>query len=410
MRIAILGAGISGLVCGYLLRRNHDVTIFEANDYIGGHTHTVAVDVDGERHDVDTGFIVFNHDFYPNFTRLLAELGVKSQLTTMSLSVRCDESGLEYCGGSLDGLFAQRGNLFNWRFYRLLREVRRFQKQGVQALDSIDDQLTVAGFIEHYEYSSDFLRWFLMPMGSALWSAPLDEFKRYPIRFVIQFFRNHGMMQILGRSPWRVITGGSVRYVERLTAGWTDSIRLRLPVRRVTRRADSIDVSHEQGVERFDEVIFACHSDQALRLLDQPSTVETEILSHFPYQENETVLHTDTSVLPSNHRAWGSWNYHLARHSEKAASVTYNMNLLQSLRAKSTFCVSLNEEGIRDDRILKRIRYHHPVFRTGRERMQARHAELIRGQRSSYCGAYWGFGFHEDGVRSALAVCEAYGV
>ena len=410
MRIAILGAGISGLVCGYLLRRNHDVTIFEANDYIGGHTHTVAVEVDGERHEVDTGFIVFNDDFYPNFTRLLAELGVKSQLTTMSLSVRCDESGLEYCGGSLDGLFAQRGNLFNWRYYRLLREVRRFQEQGVQALDSIDDQLTVAGFIEHYEYSSDFLRWFLMPMGSALWSAPLDEFKRYPIRFVIQFFRNHGMMQILDRSPWRVITGGSVRYVERLTAGWTDSIRLRLPVRRVTRRADSIDVNHEQGVERFDEVIFACHSDQALRLLDQPSTVETEILSHFPYQENETVLHTDTSVLPSNHRAWGSWNYHLARHSEKAASVTYNMNLLQSLRAKSTFCVSLNEEGIRDDRILKRIRYHHPVFRTGRERMQARHAELIRGQRSSYCGAYWGFGFHEDGVRSALAVCKAYGV
>lgn len=410
MKIAILGAGISGLVCGYLLRRHHDVTIFEAGDYIGGHTNTVPVEVEGRQYHVDTGFIVFNHDYYPNFTRLLNELGVESQETPMSLSVRCDDTGLEYCGSSLNGLFAQRGNLFNPRHYRFLREVVRFQKVGTEALDAIDDHLTVEEFIRRYGFSGDFLRWFLIPMGSALWSAPLGEFQRYPIRFVIQFFRNHGMMQILGRSPWRVIKGGSFRYVEKLTAGWQDLIRLKTPVARVVRHAGNIAITHAGGTETFDEVIFACHSDQALRLLDQPSPVESEILSHFPYQENDTVLHTDTSVLPRSRHAWGCWNYHLGKLSEQGASVTYNMNLLQSLKAKTTFCVSLNEEGIRDDRIIRRIRYHHPVFKTGRERMQARHGELIRHQRSSYCGAYWGFGFHEDGVRSAMAVCKAFGV
>jgi predicted NAD/FAD-binding protein len=409
MRIAIVGAGISGLVCAHLLRRRHDVTVFEAGGYVGGHTHTVPVRLDGAHYHVDTGFIVFNEHYYPLFTRLLAELGVASQPTTMSLSVRCDESGLEYCGKSLGGLFAQPSNLVKPAFYQFLREVLRFQKQGVEALAVIDDTLSVAAFVERYGYSRNFLRWFLVPMGSALWSAPAGEFERYPIRFVIQFFRNHGMMQVLGRPDWRVIQGGSFRYVEKLTQGWGDTIRLNTPVRRVERAAAGVTLRLDSGAESFDEVIFACHSDQALAMLAAPTPVESEILSHFPYQENDTILHTDTAVLPRSRRAWGCWNYHLSERSTRAASVTYNMNMLQSLRAPHTFCVSLNEEGIREDRILKRIRYHHPVFRAGREAMQARHPELIRHHRASYCGAYWGFGFHEDGVRSAVHVCQAFG-
>lgn len=409
MKIAIIGGGISGLVCGYLLRRNHEVTVFEANDYIGGHTNTVAVkDGDVTRH-VDTGFIVFNEAYYPNFTQLLRILDVRSQPTVMSLSVRCDQTGLEYCGKSVNGLFAQRRNLFNLQYQSMLREVLRFQKQGVAELERIDDELTVAEFIERYGYSEHFLRWFLMPMGSALWSAPLGEFLKYPIRFVIQFFRNHGMMQILGRPSWRVIEGGSFRYVEKLCAGWRDRIRLSAPVQRVVRHATHVDVNSQAGTERFDEVIFACHSDQALRMLSEPAPAEREVLGHFPYQGNDTVLHTDTSVMPRNRPAWGAWNYHLSSGAERAAAVTYDMTLLQSLKTSQTYCVSLNEHGIREKAVLRRFRYDHPVFQTGREQAQARHAELIRRNRTSFCGAYWGFGFHEDGVRSAIKVCEAFG-
>lgn len=411
MRIAVIGAGISGLVCAYLLGDEHQITLLEAAPELGGHTHTVEVDLDGERQSVDTGFIVFNDSYYPNFRKLLNQLGVESQLTAMSLSVRCDRTGLEYAGSSLNGLFAQRANLARPGFWRLLQDIRRFQLEGIRALSTLSDRTTVAEFVRLCSYSEEFVRFYLVPMGSALWSSPAGDFLNFPVRFIIEFFANHGMMQILNRPPWRVVRGGSARYVDALVNRLRGLIRTSTRVDWVRRDAQGVEIRHSSGIERFDHVIFACHSNQALGILEAPSEAEREILGHFPYQANDTVLHTDTRVLPKNRRAWGCWNYHLANETERSAAVTYNMNLLQSLRPRGgqTFCVSLNETGIDPARVIKRITYHHPVFKPGRREMQARHNELIGRNRTSYCGAYWGFGFHEDGVRSALAVCEYFG-
>ena len=410
MRIAIVGAGISGLVCAHLLGESHDVTVFEAGDYLGGHTHTVAVDLDGDKQSVDTGFIVFNDNYYPNFRRLIDRLGVESQLTSMSLSVRCDSANLEYAGATVGSLFAQPRNLVRPAFWRMLRDVVRFQREGPAALAHLDDETTVEAFVAAGKYSGEFVRYFLAPMGSALWSSPAGDFLRFPVRFIIEFFANHGMMQMTGRPPWRVVKGGSSRYVEALAARCRVRFRMSSPVRLVTRSANESLVRHDAGVESFDHVVFACHSDQALSILGPAATaVEREILGHFPYQRNHAVLHTDTGVLPRRRRAWACWNYHLAANLHRSAAVTYNMNLLQSLRSRHTFCVSLNESGIDPNKVIRRLTYHHPVFLPGRRAMQARHAELIGPNRTSFCGAYWGFGFHEDGVRSALAVCRSFG-
>ncbi len=410
MRIAIVGAGISGLVCAHLLGESHEVTVFEAGDYLGGHTHTVAVDLDGDQQSVDTGFIVFNDNYYPNFRRLIDRLGVESQLTSMSLSVRCDSANLEYAGATVGSLFAQPRNLVRPAFWRMLRDVLRFQREGPAALPQLGDETTVAAFVAGGKYSDEFVRYFLAPMGSALWSSPAGDFLRFPVRFIIEFFANHGMMQITGRPPWRVIKGGSARYVEALVARSRAAFRMSSPVQLVKRSANEALVRHSAGVESFDRVVFACHSDQALAILGGGATaLEREILGHFPYQRNNAVLHTDTSVLPRRHKAWACWNYRLGADLHRSAAVTYNMNLLQSLRSRHTFCVSLNESGIDPNKVIRRLTYHHPVFRPGRQAMQARHAELIGPNLTSFCGAYWGFGFHEDGVRSALAVCRSFG-
>ncbi|MBM3737223.1 MAG: FAD-dependent oxidoreductase [Acidobacteria bacterium] len=405
MRIAIGGAGISGLVCAHRLSPRHEVTVFEAADRIGGHTHTIPVDLGGERHHVDTGFIVYNERYYPHFTRLLSELGVRSKPTKMGFSLRCDATGLEYSGASLSGIFAQRRNVFRPRFLRMLADVLRFQREGCAHLADLDDSTTVAGYCEQRGFSPQFRDQFLVPLGSALWSSPFSTFRRFPVRFVIEFLSNHGMMQIFGRPDWRVVEGGSCQYLDPLTARFGSRIRLGTPVREVVRHPDHVLVNGE----RFDHLILACHADQALRLLHDPTPVEIELLRAFPYEENATVLHTDVSVLPRERRAWACWNYRLSPQAEKRASVTYNMNLLQGLTSKHTFCVSLNETGINPESVIRRITYHHPVFLPGRARAQHRHAELIAHHRTSYCGAYWGFGFHEDGVRSAVAVCKRLG-
>ena len=405
-RIAIAGAGISGLVCAHLLAESHEVTVFEAAGYLGGHTNTINVNVAGVEQSVDTGFIVYNDSYYPGFKKLLERLKVASQRTTMSLSLRCDAEGLEYSGASLNALFAQRRNLLRPGFWRMLADVLRFQRSGLAQLPALPDETTVGAFVQNEGYSAEFVRYFLAPMGSALWSAPVGQFLEFPIRFVIEFFANHGMMQVLGRPDWRVIRGGSQRYVEALVSRTAARFRTSTPVRSVARSADRVRVNGEP----FDHVIFACHSDQALAILGAEATaVEREVLGHFPYQCNEAVLHTDTRFLPRRRRAWACWNYRLAPELERSAAVTYNMNLLQSLRSPETFCVSLNEESIEPAKVIKRITYHHPVFRPGRRVMQARQTELIGPNRTSFCGAYWGFGFHEDGVRSALAVCRHFG-
>ena len=411
MRIAIVGSGIAGMTTAALLHSQHEVTVLEANNYIGGHTHTVIVNSDSGQIPIDTGFIVFNERTYPNFCRLLSQLEVPSQPTSMSFSVRCDQTGREYNGTSLNGVFSQRRNLLRPSFLRMVADILRFNRQAVEEVESLDTKTTVGEFLDRYRYSRTFEDHYLLPMGAAIWSCPTLTFRQFPIRFIIEFYKNHGLLQLKDRPVWRTITGGSQSYVDKLTSSFRDRIRLNCPVKCVRRRDDVVEIVTNSGTEAFDEVIFACHSDQALRLLEDVDQVEQSILSEFPYSSNRVVLHTDTSVLPRNRRAWASWNYHIPSTSTERPTLTYWMNLLQGLNCQETYCVTLNEDDAIDpDKVLGRYNYSHPIFTTQREAAQKCHAEVIRHRRTSFCGAYWGNGFHEDGVNSALAVCRKFGV
>lgn len=424
MKIAIIGSGISGLTATWLLHRSHEITVFEANDYVGGHTHTIDVDVDGEQLAIDTGFIVYNDWTYPNFIQLLDHLGVGSLTTEMSFSVRCERSRIEYNGSNLNGLFAQRSNLLKPRFHRMLQDILRFNREAVELLENDHDRLTVDEYVTQRGYSKQFSDLYLIPMGAAIWSCPPETFGKFPVRFIVEFYRNHGLLSIRNRPQWRVISGGSQRYVEKLTAPFEDRIRLNSPVGSIVREESGITI-RATGCEdeRFDHAIFACHSDQALRILgDNATMTERNVLNEFPYQKNSAVLHWDDSVLPQRRRAWASWNYHIdgsppdgnndsTNASGQSATVTYNMNILQRLTAERTYCVTLNRDGIIDPaKVIGKYEYHHPVYTTERRAAQQKHLDLINHQRTSFCGAYWGNGFHEDGVNSALAVCRQLGV
>ena len=412
MRIAIIGAGISGLTAAWHLSEHHELALFEAGSYLGGHTNTVDVECDGRTLAIDTGFIVYNDRTYPNFIRLLDQLQVGTQPTNMSFSVRCDRTGLEYSGNSLNGLFAQRRNLLRPRFYRLLRDFMRFNRRSLELLASDDESLTVGEYLARGRYSREFVEQYFLPMGSAIWSCPRTTFEQFPMRFIVAFYQNHGLLGVTNRPQWRVIRGGSRTYVDAMSRRFAGSVRLNSPVVAVTRGKDFSEVQLISGVvERFDHVVFACHADQALRMLGENATpVERELLSAFPYERNLAVLHTDATVLPRSRRAWAAWNYHLPTSNPHKATVTYNMNILQGLTAAKTFCVTLNNEdatGIDPRQVIRRIEYHHPIYDTRRLSMQRRHAEVIHRNRTSFCGAYLGNGFHEDGVVSALAVCRA---
>jgi predicted NAD/FAD-binding protein len=410
MKIAIVGTGISGLVAAYKLHRHHDVVIFEANDYPGGHTNTVDVRQGNELWAIDTGFIVFNDWTYPNFIQLLGELGVKSQPTEMSLSIRDDRTGLEYNGGSLGKLFAQPSNLLRPGFYRLLADIVRFNREATELLIDDDGQTTVGEFLRRHRYSRQFAEQYLLPMGAAIWSSPMSAFANFPIKFIVDFYHNHGLLSVFNRPTWRVIQGGARTYVKSLTAGFQDRIRLNTPIQSVKRFTSHVEVRPQWSESlQFDHVIFACHSDQALSMLGpKASPLEHELLGAFPYSRNVATLHTDISVLPRTRRAWASWNYRITGDNAAPASVTYNMNILQGIRSSNTFCVSLNQAGqIDPGKVIRQFEYHHPVFTTRRAAAQARYAELFNRNRTSYCGAYWRNGFHEDGVISALAIVNA---
>jgi predicted NAD/FAD-binding protein len=411
MDIAIVGSGISGLVAAHLLHENHRVTVFEADDRVGGHTHTVRVETGDGDHAVDTGFIVYNELNYPNFVKLLARLGVATAATTMSFSVRCDRTGLEYNGSSLNRLFVQRRNLFRPRFHRMIRDILRFNKEAPAMLGGEDNGTTVGDYVSEHGYSKGFVEHYLMPMGSSIWSSPPGRFLEFPIRFVVQFFENHKLLSLSGRPVWRVIKGGSSQYVARLTRGYQDRIRLKSPVRGVRRFQNGVQVTvGGETPERFDHVILACHSDQALAVLDDPTTTERELLSAFPYQANDVLLHTDASVLPRRRRAWAAWNCRIGQTAPGRVVLTYNMNILQDLAASEVFCVTLNDtESVEAKRVIRRLRYEHPLYTTEAKWAQQRHGELVHVNRTSFCGAYWGYGFHEDGVKSALAVCQPFG-
>ncbi|MFK4073865.1 NAD(P)/FAD-dependent oxidoreductase [Ectopseudomonas khazarica] len=412
MKIAIVGSGIAGLTCAYLLNRKHDIQVFEASDWIGGHTHTVDVQVEGRHYAIDTGFIVFNDWTYPNFIRLLGQVGVEFKPTEMSFSVSDPSSGVEYNGHDLNSLFAQRSNLWSPAFWGMLRDILRFNRQSLDDLasDRIDADTTLGQYLQRNGYGRRFIEHYIVPMGSAIWSMSLADMLGFPLQFFVRFCKNHGLLSVSERPTWQVIEGGSRSYVAPLTASFAERIRLNCPVSRVVRDDNGVTLHSAAGEERFDKVVFACHSDQALALLDQASTAERDILGALPYASNDVVLHTDTRLLPERELAWASWNYRLGGPSDQPAAVTYNMNILQGIDSATTFCVSLNQSAAIDPgKILARFRYAHPQYSLAGTAAQARWQELQGAQNSYFCGAYWANGFHEDGVVSALRVARAFG-
>jgi uncharacterized protein len=403
MRIAIVGAGVSGLVTAHLLHPTHDITVFEAGSYAGGHTNTVAVETEAGVHHVDTGFIVFNDRNYPRFTRLLERLNVAWQPSSMTFSVSDGRGDFEYNGSSPNGLFAKRAHLVTPWFHRMVADLVRFNREARRLVASREDP-TLRGWLEARGYSSAFVERLIVPQASAVWSADPEQMWRFPARFLAEFFDNHGMLGLTGRPRWRTIKGGSRRYVEKLIAPLR--IRLDAPVRAIARYDDHVTVDGE----RFDHVVIGAHADQALAMLADPTDREHEILGAFPYQPNEAVLHTDRALLPRRRRAWASWNYHLLEEPSGLPTVTYHMNRLQRLRAHEDFCVTLNRTAAIDpEHVIRTIRYAHPVYTTAGVAAQARHHEISGRERTHFCGAYWGWGFHEDGVSSAVRVAERLG-
>ena len=410
-KIAIIGSGISGLTCAYLLAKKYDITVFEKNDYIGGHTATVDVEHNGEKHAIDTGFIVCNNKTYPNFLKLLSQIGVDYKDTEMSFSVHNVQSQLEYNGNNLNSLFAQRSNIFRPSFWLLIREIFRFNKvcKSLYKQD-IDVNLTLGDLLEKEAFSDHFCQHYILPMGAAIWSTSLQEMRDFELKFFVRFFYNHGLLNISDRPQWHVIKGGSREYVKPLTEAFKDHIELNSQITSVTRSNDGVTLHFNNGKSRdFDDVIFACHSDQALALLDDATTQEQSVLGSIPYSKNEVVLHTDINLLPKRKLAWASWNYRLDSNNPRPAAVTYNMNILQGLKSETTFCVTLNQTNqINPSKVLRKFIYHHPVFNKQSMHAQQQRLDICGQNHTHFCGAYWYNGFHEDGVRSALDVCKRF--
>ena len=412
MRIAVIGSGIAGMASAWLLSRQHEVTLYESNAYIGGHTHTHDVTLDGRNYALDTGFIVFNRTHYPLLSRLFDELGVATQPTTMSFAVHDERSGLEYGAASLRTLFCQRRNLVSPRFHGMVRDIFRFYREAPALLAQDGEGPTLGDYLDAQGYGAMFRDDHLVPMASALWSSPSRQILAFPAKYLVAFMANHQMLQVEGRPQWRVVSGGSRRYVDALRSRWQVRERLACPVLAVHRPAvGGVEVQSLAGSERFDQAVLACHSDQALALLAQPSAAEKEVLGAITYQSNDTVLHTDTRLLPRRRTAWSAWNALVPRDRDDACTVTYCMNLLQSIQAPETFCVSLNCTGRIDPaKVLRRLSYAHPEYTHASVAAQRRKADIQGIDRVWYAGAYWGWGFHEDGMRSAVAVAEALGV
>lgn len=404
LNIAIIGGGISGNTLAYHLHKQHQITLYEANDYLGGHTHTHQIAIAGETHAVDTGFIVFNDKTYPEFERMLKEAGVAWRDSQMSFSVRNEVTGLEYNGTTLNSLFAQRRNLFSPRFYRMVRDILRFNKESLELL-APGQEIALGDYLRQKNYSAAFIRDYIVPMGAAIWSTDAEQMLQFPARFFVRFFHHHGMLTIDQRPQWRTICGGSASYLEKLTLGYRDRIQLNSQITSVTRDRDAVTITTAQGSQtQYDFVFFACHSDEALRILGAHATeTEQAILGAMPYQDNTVILHTDRRLMPQRKLAWAAWNYHVTARPTGKVQVTYNMNILQGIRSTEPLLVTLNyTEAIDPARILKTLHYRHPLYTLEAAQAQARHAEISGHHRTAYAGAYWRNGFHEDGVVSAL--------
>jgi predicted NAD/FAD-binding protein len=411
VRIAVIGSGIAGLASAWLLSRQYEVTLFEAGSYFGGHTHTHDVEQLGRRYRIDSGFIVHNLNHYPLLNRMFDQLGVASQPTTMSFSVHNETSGLEYNATTLDTLFCQRRNLFSPRFLGMVRDLMRFYREAPALLDSPGDGPTLGDYLLEKGYGAAFRDEHLVPMASALWSSPAAQILGFPARYLVRFMANHQMLQISDRPQWRVVRGGSSTYVRALRDRWPVRERLQCAVRSIRRHGAGVEITSPAGVEHFDHVVLACHADQALALLDDADDREMSILGAMPYQANETVLHTDASVLPKQRKAWAAWNAWLPRDPGEACTVSYCMNLLQGIESPEPFVVTLNRSAAIDPaKVLARMQYHHPVYSHKSVLAQTRKSEIQGRRHTWFAGAFWGWGFHEDGMRSAVEVATALGV
>ena len=413
MKIAIIGAGIAGNTLAYYLNKQHDITLFEAESHIGGHTHTHEIEYGGKPYAVDTGFIVFNDKTYPNFLALIDELGVAWQPSNMSFSVHCEKTGLEYNGTSLNALFAQRRNFFKPKFYGMIQDILRFNKSAVELL-AHGDEIELGQYLAQNQYGKMFIDYYIIPMGSAIWSTDAAQMMKFPARFFVRFFHNHGFLTVNNRPQWRVIQGGSAKYLEKLTADFQHKIRLNSPVESVRRLKKTVRIKTKYNEEEsFDWVFFACHSNQAMTMLSDATPSEQAVLGAIPYQTNEVVLHTDRYLLPKRKLAWAAWNYHVTEKPLNKVAVTYNMNILQGLSLPhpnaDPILVTLNHtDNINPAKIIKRLSYEHPLYTTAGTLAQARHAEISGHNRTGYAGAYWRNGFHEDGVVSALEALKHF--
>lgn len=409
MKIAIVGSGIAGNTLAHHLYKAHDITIFEAEAYIGGHTHTHNIALFGNDYAVDTGFIVFNNRTYPEFCGLLSELKVASQPSDMSFSVRCEKTGLEYNGTSFNSLFAQRSNFFRPSFYGMIRDILRFNQESLDLL-STGDELSLGDYLQQGRFSKAFIHHYIVPMGSAIWSTDAAQMMQFPARFFIRFFHNHGFLTVNNRPQWRTIAGGSARYVEKITQPFKHNLKLNTPIASVRRLKNKVMIKPKDGDElSYDYVFFACHSDQALAMLSDPSEDERKVLGAIPYQENTVFLHHDASLLPKRKLAWAAWNYHLPEKPSDKVNVTYNMNILQNLKSPEPILVTLNHIScINPAKVIKRLKYMHPLYTVAGSKAQVQHAQISGVNRTGYAGAYWGNGFHEDGVVSALAALQHF--
>jgi predicted NAD/FAD-binding protein len=408
MRIAIVGSGVAGLVCAHLLSRSHDVTVFEADDRPGGHAHTVTVDLDDGPHDVDTGFLVYNERNYPGLIALFTDLGVATKPSDMSFGVSDEVSGLEWKGSSFDTVFAQRRNLVRPAFLRMLSDIVRFNRLASGLLDAPHDTaISLGDLLERGRWSSQFLNWYLVPMGSSIWSADPSTFLEMPAVTFARFFANHGLLEYGNQPAWRTVDGGSKRYVDAILRPLGKAVRLDDPVTKITRGAEEVEIHTAHGPEHFDEIVVATHSDQALELLSDPTPVEREVLGAIGYQPNRATLHTDASLLPANRKAWASWNYHRLPDHPSEATLTYRLRSLQGIESADEVLITLNrDDAIDPAKVLQTFDYAHPIYDVAAIGAQQRQEELNGVQRTWFCGAYWGYGFHEDGVESARVVCR----
>jgi uncharacterized protein len=411
-KIAIIGAGISGLSAGHYLSRKYEVSLFEKDSRLGGHTHTINVDSSIGRLPVDTGFIVHNTRTYPNLIRLLSELGVETQASDMSFSVSHTKTDFEYSSRGTNGFFAQRSNFLSPKHYFLLKEILRFNRQSLELLDDPQgDNITLGEYMDAKRFGQRFREFYLYPMASAVWSTSLEKILDFPAATLIRFFDNHGMLGVNTNPEWRVIKGGSNTYIEPLTAPFKERIFTGQNLLAVTRTDAAVKLTFDDKQLWFDEVVFACHGDQILPLLPEATQTERDVLQNFQTNRNETVLHTDSKILPRNQKARASWNYQVNETSLSATTLTYHMNRLQSLPVKEDYCVSLNTNGAIDkSTVLRNLVYHHPLYTREAIQAQKRWSEISGKNHTHFCGAYWFYGFHEDGLNSALRVAQALGI